>query len=352
MNWAKLTMAMTVAAALSLPAAAQHYSVQELNLPPGLNITPRGLNNAGAAVGGVGHAHGTDISVFTWHAGAASSLRRAGGSSYAEAFAINDVRQVVGAMNGSDSLVPFMWRRAGGMQTLPSLAGDNGGNALAVNSSGVIAGTSTGKTGVHAVVWKNGSPAMLSTPSGFSETEAAAINAGGDVAGVARANGTKHAFLWTTDGSAQDLGTLSAGGTSEAFAVDTNRDVVGQASVGGQFHAFLWSSGAGMKDLGVLNGGDFSQALAMNNNGQVVGSSNSNMGPRAFLWTAGGGMVDLNTLIPTNSNLVLVSAVAINDKGQILVMGSPQHDLGNDRMAVMDVHIHAGAARAYLLTPQ
>jgi probable HAF family extracellular repeat protein len=350
MNWGKLTIAIVMAGGLSLTAAAQHYSVQELDLPAGLNVTPRGLNNGGAAVGGVGHAHGTDISVFTWNAGAASSLRRASGSSYAEAFAINALGQVVGAMNGRDSLVPFTWQRGGSVQTLPPLGGDNGGNALAVNNSGLIAGTSTGKTGVHAVVWKSGSPVLLATPSGFVETEAMGMNDGGDVVGLARSSSTKHAVMWSADGSVLFLGAF--GGTSEAFAVNATRQVAGEVEVNGQEHAFVWSAASGMRDIGVLNGGDFSQALAINGSGQVVGSSNSNLGPRAFLWTASGGMVDLNTLIPTNSDLVLVSAVAINDKGQILVLGSPHHDLANDRTAVMDIHIHAGAARAYLLTPQ
>ena len=63
-------------------------------------------------------------------------------------------------------------------------------------------------------------------------------------------------------------------------------------------------------------------------------------------------MVDLNTLIPNDANLVLMSAVAINDKGQILALGSRNHDLANDRATKLDQHAHAGATRAFLLTPQ
>jgi hypothetical protein len=48
---------------------------------------------------------------------------------------------------------------------------------------------------------------------------------------------------------------------------------------------------------------------------------------------------------------VLTGAVAINNNGQILAVGSRHHDLANDREANMDNDHHSGATRAYLLTP-
>ena len=57
-------------------------------------------------------------------------------------------------------------------------------------------------------------------------------------------------------------------------------------------------------------------------------------------------MSDLGTLGGTYSY-----ATAINNNGQILAVGSRQHDLANDREANMDNDHHSGATRAYLLTP-
>ena len=39
-------------------------------------------------------------------------------------------------------------------------------------------------------------------------------------------------------------------------------------------------------------------------------------------------------------------------RGQILALGSRNHDLARDKNAKMDMHTHAGATRAFLLTPQ
>jgi probable HAF family extracellular repeat protein len=236
------------------------------------------------------------------------------------------------------------------MRTLAPLAGDNGSTAAAINNSGWIAGTSMGAGGIRAVVWKaTTTPTMLATVHGASSSTALAIDQAGNIAGWASVNGVKHAVLWTAAGEARDLGMLAAENT-EASGI-ANGQVVGLAEKSGETRAFLWTADRGMLDLGVLAGGTHSEAFAINHAGNVVGSSGSSAGLRAFLWS-GSGMVDLNKSIPSDSNLVLTVAVAINDRGQILALGSRHHDLGADKNAKMDMHAHAGATRAFLLTPQ
>jgi probable HAF family extracellular repeat protein len=90
--------------------------------------------------------------------------------------------------------------------------------------------------------------------------------------------------------------------------------------------AFLWTQAAGMQDLGVLPGGDSSRALGINDMGAVVGSSTSSSGDRAFIWTEQEGMTDLNSAASVASGVVFFEADAINNAGQILVMGGAMHD--------------------------
>jgi probable HAF family extracellular repeat protein len=90
--------------------------------------------------------------------------------------------------------------------------------------------------------------------------------------------------------------------------------------------AFLWTQATGMQDLGVLPGGNSSRALGINDMGIVVGSSTSSSGDRAFIWTRETGMRDLNSEASMTSGAVFVEAHAINNVGQILVVGSPMHE--------------------------
>jgi hypothetical protein len=62
-------------------------------------------------------------------------------------------------------------------------------------------------------------------------------------------------------------------------------------------------------------------------------------------------MRDLNTLVSGKSNVILTEAVAINDAGQIVALGSTGHDLEHDRKVEIDAGIHAGPTDIFLLTP-
>jgi probable HAF family extracellular repeat protein len=81
-----------------------------------------------------------------------------------------------------------------------------------------------------------------------------------------------------------------------------------------------------MQDLGVLPGGNSSRALGINDGGTVVGTSTSSSGDRAFIWTKEGGMRDLNSAASVTFGVVFVEAHAINNTGQVLVMGSAMHE--------------------------
>jgi probable HAF family extracellular repeat protein len=113
--------------------------------------------------------------------------------------------------------------------------------------------------------------------------------------------------------------------------------VIGQSDVPGDtvHHGFLWQDGR-TSDLGTLPGLPVSLANGINNQGQIVGFSQDESGNTTVPWIwQHGVMTDLNTLIPSDSPILLVEALGINDRGQITGFG----DLSD------------GEQRVYLLTP-
>jgi probable HAF family extracellular repeat protein len=171
------------------------------------------------------------------------------------------------------------------------------------------------------------------------------------VVGVSKSNSGNVAFLWTSRDGLTSLGTLPGDNTSTATRIDDSGVVVGSSTGQSGTRAVLWTKEHEIQNLGTLQSGDYSAAFGVNNSGEVVGTSNTSLGARAFLWTRQTGMVDLNTLIPTNSNIVLTSGQAINQRGQIIAVGGGHHDLTSDRMTDMDDEQHAGPVYLFLLTP-
>jgi probable HAF family extracellular repeat protein len=137
--------------------------------------------------------------------------------------------------------------------------------------------------------------------------------------------GNSDPFLWDGE-KLLDLFTDSTGGNPlNAMAINDAGEVVGAAAFPNlpAFHAYVWRKGVAT-DLGAIAGDGCSEAFAINSGGQVVGQSFACDGSvvHTFLWE-NGSMVDLNTLIPGRSNLQLVEAVAINDRGEIAGDGLP-----------------------------
>jgi probable HAF family extracellular repeat protein len=147
-------------------------------------------------------------------------------------------------------------------------------------------------------MWKNGTPFVLKDLKGTRSNVAYVINNLGQIAGKVRSADGSHyvAALWQPDGT-----------------LTTHEPLLGD------HHAF---------------------ATGINNLGQVVGNdfdSNSNWS-HGFIWQ-NDVMTDLNTLIPADSNLSIISASNINERGQISGMAWVVN--GPD----------AGNIHAYLATP-
>jgi hypothetical protein len=98
---------------------------------------------------------------------------------------------------------------------------------------------------------------------------------------------------------------------------------------------FVWSEQGTTVYPGMLAFQSSGQA-AMNDQGQVVGAvalhqgGSSNIESRAALWQPGQAAIDLNTVLTLPKDVIFTGALAINEKGQILVDGggtyiAPRH---------------------------
>jgi probable HAF family extracellular repeat protein len=301
------------------------YTVSELSAG---GRVPCRLNNLGDVAGRAADSSG-ETQATIWNHGRfkPKHLGKLHGGDHSSASGINGAGEVAGGANTDESIVPFVWTPKDLLKRIPLLRGDNCGQALGINKHGHVAGYSSGPGGKQAFLWtRNTGVRNLGVLPGGNYSSACDINDVDEVAGTSASAAGERAVLWSTNGDIRDLGTLPGYESSEASAINNNGDVVGYSKGPQGVRAFLWTQATGMQDLGALSGGNSSQALGINDVGAVVGSSTSSSGDRAFIWTKQAGMRDLSSAASVTPGVVFVEAHAINNAGQILVMGSSMHE--------------------------
>ena len=325
----------------------------------------RALNNVGQIVGMTESSGEADDQAVVWYhrnevtqvaaPEVRSNLRRSTVSknTFSCAASVNDPGQVVGYLNGETTTLPFIWAPGGDLSEMPLPSGYVGGRALRINTAGDVVGHVMSSGGVRGCVWNKGTdPRALEPLPNDTYTRARGINDSGGVVGVSGKGPARHAVLWTSSGPARDLGTLPGDIKSEANAINKNGDVVGISEGSNGTRAFLWNAKNGFQDLSVLPGYDNSEAYDINDSGAVVGSSNGSRGSRAFVWTAKGGMRDLNNYISPEARVVLISAYAINRKGQIMVWAVDRSSCaGGETGACQTSECPPAPKYSFLLTP-
>ncbi len=232
------------------------------------------------------------------------------------AMAINDSGQVVGYgeyPRSPGEAVAYLCERGKTRALGPS--GSVSTYANDINNAGLIVGY-MGTIGARAVVWKDGLVRELPSPAG--DSFAYGVNERGDVLGAYEFN----AAIWRNNLMTK-LNTIRHG---EARSMNDEGLVAGWAEDGSRVgRAFLRRADGSITKLGVLSGFVHSKAGDINRHGTVVGKCATKDGGRsaAFLWTKG-KMYDVNSLVGDTQGWLVEDAVAINDRGEILVTGSRQ----------------------------
>lgn len=283
------------------------------------------LNNLGEIAGMTGPSLSADNQAIVWNQNDRLSITAAptADDNFSCASSINDYGEVVGSLNGETVIVPFIWMPGGKLERLLLPPGRSGGHASAINATGDVAGDVCGPAGVSACLWTKGNePQQLKPLPNDIYSRARAVNDAGEIVGVSGRGAVRHAVLWTATGIVRDLGTLPGDTSSEAIAINKSGDVVGFSNGPKGTRAFLWNEFNGMQDLGASAGYTNTQAFDINDSGTVVGALTNSGGSHAFIWTPEVGMRDLNSAISPEIGVVLVSAHAINNTGQIVAMAT------------------------------
>lgn len=335
------------------------YTITDLGTLPGRSESgAAGISSNGLIVGFSSNETGVDDRAFLWTPetpnGPRGTLLDLGtlGGRFSVAYRVNSLGQVVGSSHASDGgLRAFRWSAATGMRNLGTLGGTPAASqAFGINEKGAVAGYVTTGTdqentvahpGVYTDGWND-----LGTLGGDLGA-AWDINDRGQVIGTAdlpRQNPedpsektVSHAFLWQ-NGQMVNLGVAPASVDSFASAINEVGQVIGFVSVGATEQGFLWTPDApnGMSGRSQTLG---ASPRGINNLGEIVGYLGTAEQPgRAVLWKRDDAGVyhrtDLNDRIPPDSGWLLLAALDINDRGQIVGQG-----------------ILGGKKRAVLLTP-
>ncbi len=269
-----------------------------------------------------------------------SSLQDLGtltGGSNSSAAGVNYRGEVVGTSEYEDPEFGLVnhgfFYNSGVLADIGTLGGSTS-RANALNSSGVAVGSSllTDEATTHAIFWNPQDKSLidLGTLDGGTNSAAYGINdwfvaAGSSENGSVDASGSPivdAVIFLLKNKKVIDIGNLGAS-PAQATAINNYNTVVGFSAVAdGSTHGFVWKGGK-MRDLGGL-GGSYTQATAVNRSNEVVGFSNltGDASAHAFVWTKKTGIVDLNALIPTKSGWELSAAYGVNDRGEIVGVGT------------------------------
>jgi probable HAF family extracellular repeat protein len=353
----KIGIILLAAAAVALSrgsALATGYTFTDLTTAMGVYAVGGGsINNNGDVVGSARFSDSTPYHAYLWRNGNATDLSSLGGQSGASY--ITDSGMIVGGAY-ADPSVNNMYNQAviyslgSGPINIHNTMTYNANNSGAAgvgyyNGNTYIVGQAYNDkvTVMHAVRWTYDATNPTNTAGtaiDMNPTKASGatfdssfsglrkMNSSGQMVGFAAPTdiGYARATLWDSPNDRNPT-YLQTDGWQSTYAIDINNS--GQILVnlynGVNKSSGIWD-GTNLRMIPNPEGRESFLASAMNNLGQVVGTgltqqtTNGSGDNHAFLWqddgTANGTLIDLGSLL---QGWYLVSALDINDKGQIVV---------------------------------
>lgn len=318
-----------VLALLALPFGVQAGGPAFTMTAVPTGFTARAINNAGEVVG-TWQENTPGQAAAIWNGSGIVTLARLAPGSLG--LGINDRGDVAGVA----SFGAFV-HTAAGVRNLNRLGFWSSSRAVAINDGGEVAGTGSWDIGEEWRGWvvTRGILRMIGTFGG-DWSEARAISDNGQVAGTAALvafrspYGDTRAFVYR-DRTLTDLGTLGDGVSSWAYDINDAGQVVGaseyyyDAAGPISYHPFVYRDRS-MRDLGTL-GGSRAEATGINNGGAIVGNSMlaDDVTQHAFIHEQGRTR-DLHKLTNMPAGWMLVAAIDINDRRQILARACMNED--------------------------
>ncbi len=242
---------------------ANGTGMTDLGTLGGSRSSADGVNDAGQVVGSSETSTGSSHAFITGPNGAGMKDLGTIGETDSEAYAINNAGQVAGwfgtwEQERQQGHAFITGPNGVGMQDLGTLPGNSNAYAIAINSTGQVAGSSE----------------KITTSQ---------------ISGAQTITTSTHAFITGPDGAdMKDLGTLG-GSDSFAYGMNDAGQVVGASETGagstlGPTHAFITGpNGVGMTDLNSLlelpEGTILFRADGINNHGQIIASGTTSLVP-------------------------------------------------------------------------
>lgn len=282
------------------------------------------LNNLGQVVGQAYFADNTSHAFLSSNGGALQDLTP--NTDFGAARGINDSGQICGAFDNTGGYWHAFLYSGGTLTDLEPNVTNRRTDASGINSSGQIYGTafnSSGPTGYgsYGIFYSNGTIANIEPPPQHVSDVFNGMNNLGQVVGeLEESNGYYYPALY--NGGSGSLVNMNSGG-GNATAINDNGQVIGYLvnHSNGQETGFLYSGGnyTYLYAFGVgANGDNRNEPYALNMTGQVGGRAiGTDESFHAFVFS-NGAMTQLDTLVNSALGLNFSNVSHINDAGQLI----------------------------------